>query len=152
METETRVKKEKKLPILHAWVIIIFVAFTGFCAVFLTVCPHSKTSSSATLRRATFEQIGYFKSDGMRAFTFYGDNLNKKDIDSFMAEIWKTYGELTPPRALSIRIYDARSHTPDISGKIDYPPEDEPYLIVSFFNNPFNGFKEYKFYKEMPEN
>lgn len=89
-----------------------------------------------------FQQVGYFKSDGLRGFTYYVAGANRKDIAAFCAKERKSYEDLRGPRGhrtLKIHFFDDRNHTPDVSLKYYFPDSCHSHMVADYFHNPNNG-------------
>ena len=95
-----------------------------------------------------FQQVGYFKSDKMRGFTFFVVNPNKQDIDTFCQKKKATFPS---GRILKIHFFDDRANTPDVTLKYYFPESSDTCLVADYFFNPFNGKQGLKVHKDIPE-
>lgn len=97
---------------------------------------------------AEFEQVGYFKSERMRGFTFFVPKPNKADIRAFCQKKKSTFPS---GRILKIHFFDDRANTPDVTLKYYFPEWSDPYLVADYFFNPFNGKQGLKIHKDIPD-
>jgi hypothetical protein len=107
-----------------------------------------KQEAPSTTINSEFQQVGYFKSDKMRGFTFFVTNPNKKDIGAFCQ---KKKAALPSGRILKIHFFDDRANTPDVTLKYDFPESSDAYLVADYFFNPFNGKQGLKVHKNILE-
>ena len=95
--------------------------------------------------QAKFERVGYFKSDGMRGFTYFVENPNKKDIKDFCEKTRQAHYD----RILKIHFFDLRSQTPDVTLKYEFPKSSDDYLIADYLGNPHTKKVQLKFHKDI---
>ena len=117
--------------------------------IFIAVSVGCKQKSQAvsSVIHTEFEQVGYFKSKGMRGFTFFVTNPNKQDIEAFCQ---KKKSAFPSGRVLKIHFFDDRANTPDVTLKYYFPESSDAYLVADYFFNPFNGRQELKVNKDIP--
>lgn len=94
-----------------------------------------------------FEQIGYFKSDKMRGFTFFVTGPNKQDIEEFCQ---KKKERFSSGRILKIHFFDDRANTPEVSARYYFPESSDAHLVADYFFNPFNRKQGLKIHKKIP--
>ena len=95
---------------------------------------------------SNFDQVGYFKNDRMREYTYFVEKPNKEMIKKFFSKQIK--GNKGNSRILRIKIFDNRANTPDVTLKVYYPKSSDPYLYASMWHNPHNGKNEIKHHKQ----
>jgi len=116
----------------------IFIAVSMGC---------EQNSQEDTREDEEFEQVGYFKTKGMRGFTFFVKNPNKQDIEAFCQ---KKKAEFPSGRLLKIHFFDDRANTPDVTLEYYFPESSNAYLVADYFFNPFNGKQGLKVHKSIP--
>ena len=148
--TQQLPKKKKRNPI------IIFLAILGFVSLLFCLCvlllrPRSEQPPQSVLSsviNTEFEQVGYFKSDTLRGFTFFVKNSNKQDIQTFCEQ---KKAQFPSGRILKIHFFDNRQYTPDVTLDYYFPESSDPYLVADCFFNPFNKEQDLKFHKNIPD-
>jgi hypothetical protein len=105
-------------------------------------------SNEKSINISSFESVGFFKSDKMRGFTHFVTNPTEHDIRAFCEKEKSSY---INNRLLYITFFDDRSHTPDVTLNYYFPQSSDPYLVASYFYNPFNQEQGLTFYKEIPK-
>ncbi len=99
-----------------------------------------------TREHTEFEQVGYFKSAGLRGFTFFVTDPNKQDIEAFCQKQKLAFPSGT---VLKIHFFDDRANTPDVTLKYYFPESSNAYLVADYFFNPFNGKQGLKVHKDI---
>ena len=133
--------KERRQSILLGWLLCILVA--GGLASVLS----RKESVASLVIHTEFEQVGYFKSNGMRGFTFFVTNPNKQDVGAFCQEKKATFPS---GRVLKVHFFDDRANTPDVTLKYYFPESSDAALVADYFFNPFNGKQGLIVHKDIP--
>ena len=109
--------------------------------------PADKSKPASSLINTGFEQVGYFKTDNLRGFTFFVRNPNKQDIQSFCQKKKSTF---PTGRILKIHFFDDRANIPNVTMKYYFPESSDQYLVADYFFNPFNNKQGLKIHKSMP--
>lgn len=104
-----------------------------------------------TTHPTQFEQVGYFKNDKLRGFTYFIGKPSKKGIQAFCEREKGNYQSSSHPRVLTIHFYDNRANTPDITGGYSFPNSCQKYLVADYSHNPFNDKAGLNFHKKMKE-
>lgn len=106
------------------------------------------TPASSPVINTEFVQVGYFKDDSLRGFTYFVTNPNKQDIQAFCEQQQAAYPS---NRILKIHFFDNLQYTPDVTSDYYFPESSDPYLMADYFSNPFNGEQGLKFHKDIPD-
>lgn len=125
--TTTKKSSIKKYALIILWVCVLIIRWI------------SSIPSSWIDYDDYIEQVGNYKDDNTRAFTYYVKQLDHDILKQHCEKIWDLHGR----RIVKVFYYDNKEMTPYINFELFLPEESFEYQVSTCLVNKFQDVMQY---------